>query len=74
MRTLVQNCITHEFVGRDDRWRLDPDAAMAFGSTTDALDYCMNKQVKDAQIVLRFEHEALDVKVPVGNRCKEKGC
>jgi hypothetical protein len=65
MRILIQDCVSDLFLAAGDQWTADDEQALAFESTSAALDECMKRANKSLQIVLKFPKAYLDVALPL---------
>lgn len=52
MRVIVQNCKDHLFLGESD-WVESPDLAKEFVNSVCAVEYCLYRDIRDVQLVLR---------------------
>lgn len=73
MRILVQNCTTGDFLTESGEWSPSPAQARSFGSSGQAVSFCVKQQCGDVQVVLKFERDDLDVKLPLSPICKQPG-
>jgi len=77
MRVLIQNCDTLKFVGPDGQWCDDPEKAMDFGGTVNALHALARTPTERSRILLSFEVHVPDVPLNVVNfpiECFQAGC
>ncbi len=61
MRVLVQDTKTHLYLGQAASWTSDFNSAVNFQRTIKALDFLAMSQIKDAQIVMKFEDDQYDI-------------
>lgn len=73
MKVLIQNCHTHSYLVSLDEWTDLPEGARTFPSTERAMAFCMEHRIPAAQVVLKFEYDQYDIKVPVSKECEELG-
>jgi hypothetical protein len=52
MKVLVQNTDTGLFLSEEDRWVQEVSTALDFKNSIDALEHCLQKQIKGVQILL----------------------
>ena len=73
MKVLIQNCLTHRFLGKGDKWYKSPDKARDFGSGEKAIAHYIKHRLKDAQIVLHFHRTpGQDIDLPLSETCKKR--
>lgn len=70
MRILIQNCKTGLYLTEDEAWCSDPTQARSFPSSGQAVSYCVRRECLDSQVVLKFEKDDLDVRLPLTQSCK----
>ena len=63
MKTLLQQTGTGLFRCPDGTWTADEAKALVFESSLMALDYCVQNEIRDAEIAVRFEDRRFDVKL-----------
>ena len=61
MRVLIQSKVTGEYLGRSGEWTSDPDQAFDFKKTLLAFKYCRDRQLEEADIVLKFYDSEYDI-------------
>jgi len=61
---IVQDCITHQFLG-EGRWLESRAKAKHFNTGAQAIEYCVDHNIKGYQTVLRFDGSFQVVEVPV---------
>ena len=66
MKVLVQNPLTLSYFANLGRWTSDPDKAYVFKDSRSAIQFCINHDLSDMQVVLKGPEERFDVQVPVG--------
>jgi len=66
MKVLVQNPLTLSYFSNVGRWTSDPEKAFAFKDSRSAIQFCLNHDLADMQVVLKGPEERFDVQVPVG--------
>jgi hypothetical protein len=71
MKILVQNCHNHLFLKTLSEWTPDPSEARIFPSSESALVYCSEHRIPSVQIVLKFDYDRYDVRVPVTADCEQ---
>lgn len=71
MKILVQNCHTHQYLKAPSDWTPDVNHATDFGNSERALAFCTEHRIPAVQIVLKFDYERYDVKLPITEECKE---
>jgi hypothetical protein len=65
-KVFIQHSQTKMFLHDGDRWTPETGDARDFTTSLNALAFCLQKQMPDAQIILRFEQPGMeDVVVPV---------
>ena len=68
MTVLIQNSITNEFLNSDGAWQQTLDNAKNFTTATEALDFCVTKGLKEAELILHFDFAAQNgIRINVGN-------
>ncbi|MDB6126021.1 MAG: hypothetical protein JWQ71_5014 [Pedosphaera sp.] len=63
MRVLVQDTKTQLYLGRAASWTPDFNQAVNFEHTLKAFNYLGVSQMKDAQIVMKFEDGQYDIRL-----------
>ena len=71
MKVLIQNCFSHKYFVSLGEWTENPDTARNFPTTEKAMAFCMEHRIPEAQVVLKFEYDRYDIKVPVSKECEE---
>jgi len=61
---IVQDCITLQFLG-EDCWLENRAEAKHFNTGAQAIEYCVDHNIKGFQVVLRFDGSFQVVEVPV---------
>jgi len=61
MRVLIQSKVTCDYLCRSGEWTSDPDQAFDFKKTLLAFKYCRDRQLEEADIVLKFYDSEYDV-------------
>lgn len=72
MHVLVQNCVTHHYLGESNEWKPHKNHAKRFASSADAVEYCVNHDLADCQLVMRFNGSRYDVQIPLGAECRKR--
>lgn len=62
---LVQNSRTRYFLKKDGQWTNSCSEAAVFLSSRTAIEFCLQKKVKDVELVYRFKNLNHDVSVPL---------
>ena len=70
MRVLVQNCATGLYRAENSNWTTSYRDALNFMGTVQALDYCVDNEMENVRIVLKFSDNVGDVLLPV----RSTGC
>ena len=66
MKVLVQNPLTLSYFANVGKWTSDPEKAFVFKDSRSAIQFCLNHELADMQIVLKGPEARYDVQVPVG--------
>ncbi|HZO85397.1 MAG TPA: hypothetical protein VFC26_09300 [Verrucomicrobiae bacterium] len=66
MKVLVQNPLTLSYLQNIGTWTSDPEKAHSFHDSRSAIQFCLNNDMEDMQVVLKGEDDRFDVQVPVG--------
>jgi hypothetical protein len=66
MKVLIQNPLTLSYLQNVGTWTSDPDKACSFGDSRSAIQFCLNNDMDDMQVVLKGPDPRFDVQVPVG--------
>lgn len=61
----VQRCTSGEYLTPDEGWSGDASDARDFGNTLTALAYCLQHDVRDVQVVLKFPSDTPDFVIPL---------
>lgn len=64
MRVVVQNGRTGEFLDENGKWQPNFANAREFESCGEAVIFCLDQHLSDAQVVLKFDGDS-DVYIPV---------
>ena len=73
MQVYVQNCKTHEYLGKDGNWTPRLNQALPFPTSADAVLHCTKADIDHAQVLLRFPREDLNLILPVDDDCRPPG-
>ena len=68
MRTIIQHRDTQQFLAHPDgpgSWTQRADGAVAFASSVAALQFCLKNHLENVQIVLKFQRDEFDIRLPV---------
>ena len=71
MKILVQNCLNHLYLKSLSEWTPESSEAKEFPTSENALAFCTEHQIPAVQVVLKFEYDRYDVKVPITEECEE---
>ena len=71
MKILIQNCKTGLFLTSTGDWDPNPAEAWVFPTSGQAVNYCVRQECADVQVVLKFEQDDLDVRLPLSEGCRE---
>lgn len=71
MKILVQNCLNHLFLKTLSEWTPESTEAKCFATSENALAFCMEHQIAAVQVVLKFDYDRYDIKVPITEECEE---
>lgn len=66
MKVLVQDPLTSYYFQNLGQWTADPELAFAFKDSRHAIQFCLNHDMANMQIVLKGPEERFDVQVPIG--------
>lgn len=66
-RMLVRNAQTQKFLKATGRWTKKAEAAFNFPNLVNAIHTCLAYGVKEVEVILRYEGEANEQRVPL--RC-----
>ena len=66
MKVLIQNPLTLSYLETVGAWTSDPEKAYAFRDSRSAIQFCLNNDMGDMQVVLKGPEPRFDVQVPVG--------
>jgi hypothetical protein len=64
MRVLVQRLDTEGYWDGNENWIENPDLAYDFRGTAQAAEFCSERKLRHAQIVLKFREERYDIRLP----------
>jgi hypothetical protein len=70
MKVLVQNPLTLSYFANLGKWTSDPEKAYVFKDSRSAIQFCLNHELSDMQVVLKGSDDRFDVQVPVGLHAK----
>lgn len=70
MKVLVQNPLTLSYFANVGKWTSDPEKAFVFKDSRSAIQFCLNHDLSDMQVVLKGPEDRFDVQVPVGLHAK----
>ena len=65
MKVFLQNESTLAFVKKAGVWTPDAAQAMLFSDTNSAIEFCLEHELENMQIVLNFAEFGYDVRLPV---------
>ena len=67
MKVVIQDCVTKEFLNPENKWCSDPEEARVFGSSVEAIKFCLEHHLTEVQLFLQFADgdPRLDLVVPV---------
>ena len=65
MKVLVQDSVTLSYYQAPGSWTSDPESAMTFHDSHEAVQFCLEHDWREAQVVLKFEDNQYDVQLPV---------
>lgn len=68
---LVQNCLNHLYLKDLTEWTPDPSEAKSFRTSESAVHFCVEHKIPAVQVVLKFEHDRYDVRVPITEECQQ---
>jgi hypothetical protein len=71
MKILVQNCLNHLFLKGLSEWTPAAGEAKEFPTSESALSFCSEHQIPAVQVVLKFDFDRYDVRVPISEECEE---
>ena len=71
MLVLLQNCVTHEFLGPLNQWTEGKANARNFRSSAAAVEYCVHHEMPDCPLVMKFNGSRYDVVIPVSSECRK---
>ena len=66
MKVLIQNPLTLSYLHNVGEWTSDPAKAFSFRDSRSAIQFCLQNDMEDMQVVLKGEDDRFDVQVPVG--------
>jgi hypothetical protein len=64
-KLLVRNVKSRKFLRQTGRWTKRAEAAFNFPNLINAIHTCLAKDIKEAELILRFEGEAEDRSFPL---------
>ena len=62
---LVFHVPTRKFLRKENEWTDDPDEAAVFPDLTSVADLCHRQGLKDVELVLRFDHQTFNIRLPI---------
>lgn len=62
---LVQNSRTRKYLKKDGHWTTWGSQAAVFHSARTAIEFCLQKEVQDVELIYRFEGFDRDISVPL---------
>jgi len=65
MKVLIQNPLTLSYLQDSGRWTSDINAAMTFENSQSAFRFCVENDLYDVQVALKFPDQRHDVEIPV---------
>lgn len=71
MKILVQNCQNHLYLKTLSEWTALVADAMSFPSSEKAVVFCAEHRIPAVQVVLKFEYDQYDIRVPITEECRE---
>jgi hypothetical protein len=71
MQILVQNCFTHLYLKSPTEWTPAVSEAKSFDTSEKALGFCLEHQIPEVQVVLKFDHDRYDVQVSITPECDD---
>jgi len=66
MKVLIQNPLTLSYLENVGTWTSDPEKAYSFRDSRSAIQFCINNDMDDMQVLLKGPEPRFDVQVPVG--------
>lgn len=70
MKILVQNCLNHLYMKSLSEWTAEVSQAKEFPTSESALAFCTEHQVPAVQVVLKFDYDRYDIRVPITEECE----
>ena len=70
MKILVQNCLNHLYLKTVSEWTPEVGEAKSFASSENAIGFCTEHQIPAVQVVLKFEYDRYDIRVPITPECE----
>lgn len=67
-RLLVRNARSRKFLKATGGWTKKPDAAWNFPNPVNAIHVCLEKGLREVELILRFEGDKRDRRLPVNCR------
>ena len=71
MKILVQNCLNHLYLKSLSEWTPEVSDARNFSTSENALAFCNEHQIPAVQVVLKFDYDRYDIKVPITEECEQ---
>jgi hypothetical protein len=68
MKVLIQHCVTLLYVSHAGIWVKNPDEAFSFQSSRAALQFCLQNNLVNVQVVLKFADSQYDLRLPLRER------
>jgi hypothetical protein len=65
MRVLVQDLVTSAYFQGPGCWTADAERALAFADSHAAAQFCLENEITQAQVVLKFPDDQYDVQLPL---------
>lgn len=63
MKVVIQNCHSEEYFAGGNQWVREPERAVAFSSSVEAMEYMYEGDLHPAKVVLKFADKRYDVDV-----------
>jgi hypothetical protein len=70
MKILVQNCLNHLYLKSVSEWTPEVTEAKNFPTSEQAIAYCSEHQIPAVQVVLKFDYDRYDIRVPITEECE----
>lgn len=71
MKILVQNCLNHLYLKTLSEWTPSPSEAKNFPTSENAIVFCSEHRIPAVQVVLKFEYDRYDIRVPITEECEQ---